>query len=216
MSEVDSTTPPVSGKPAKPAKPRPDFPLTAHPAGYWCKKIRGRLYYFGPWDDPDGAEKKYLEQKDDLHAGRKPREDTEGLTVKQLANALLDAKQTLVDAGELSPRTWEGYKDACDLIVGAFGKSRLVSDLRPDDFASLRKRLTTNRGPHWLGNTIQYIRSIFKYAFDSDLIPTPLRFGPGFKRPTKKTFRVHRAQQGPKLFTAEEIRRLLDSAGTPL
>jgi len=216
MSEVDSTTPPVSGKPGKPAKPRPDFPLTAHPAGYWCKKIRGKIHYFGPWDDPDGAERKYNEQKDALHAGRKPREDTEGLTVKELANALLNAKQALVDGGELSPRTWEGYKDACELLVSAFGKSRLVSDLRPDDFATLRNRLAATRGPHWLGNTVQYMRSVFKYAFDSDLIPTPVRFGPGFKRPTKKTFRVHRAQKGPKLFTADEVRRLIDNAGTPM
>src|SRR6516165_5011630 len=99
MTESHSTSlHPRPAKPAKPNKPRPDFPLTAHPAGYWCKKIRGRLYYFGPWDDPDGAEKKYLEQKDDLHAGRKPREDAEGLTVRHLANLFLNAKQTLVDS----------------------------------------------------------------------------------------------------------------------
>jgi hypothetical protein len=36
-------------------KPYPDFPLTAHPAGQLCKKIRGKLYYFGHMDDSDGA-----------------------------------------------------------------------------------------------------------------------------------------------------------------
>ena len=101
-------------------------------------------------------------------------------------------------------------------LVIAFGKGRLVSDLRPDDFAALRNRLAATRGPHWLGNTIQYMRSIFKHAFDSDLIPTPVRFGPGFKRPSQKPSRVHRAQQGPKLFTAEEVRRLIVTAGTPM
>jgi hypothetical protein len=43
----------------------------------------GEAILLRPWDDTDGALKKYLEQKDALHVGRKPREDTEGLTVKQ-------------------------------------------------------------------------------------------------------------------------------------
>src|SRR5262245_34307210 len=114
MSEGNSTAPTPSGKPVKPSKPYPEFPLTAHPAGYWCKKIRGKLYYFGPWGDPDAALKKYLEQKDALHAGRKPRESSEGVTVKELANAFLNHKQTLVDASELSVLTWADYKRVAD------------------------------------------------------------------------------------------------------
>src|SRR5215472_16936497 len=95
-----------SPKPKKPAKPRPDFPLFPHATGRWAKKIRGKLHYFGPWDDPDGALNKYLTEKDALHAGRKPRTDTGGLTVKDAANAFLNSKKALVEAGELSPRTW--------------------------------------------------------------------------------------------------------------
>ena len=100
MSETHSTTKPTT---SKPAKPYPDFPLTPHPAGYWCKKIRGKLYYFGPWADPDAALAKYLEQKDELYAGRKPRQDREGVTVKDLANAFLAHKQARLESGELSP-----------------------------------------------------------------------------------------------------------------
>src|SRR5690242_9995669 len=104
MSEIDSTTPARPDKPAKPSKPYPEFPLTPHPAGYWCKKIRGRLHYFGPWADPDGALKSYLDQKDALHAGRKPRPETAGLIVKELCNQFLNAKKALVDSGELLAR----------------------------------------------------------------------------------------------------------------
>src|SRR3954468_7983208 len=103
MSEHYPTAPAAT---VKPTKPRPDFPLFAHATKRWAKKIRGKLYYFGPWSDPDGAEAKYLAEKDALHAGRRPRSDPDALTVKDLANHFLTAKQELVNTGELSPRTW--------------------------------------------------------------------------------------------------------------
>ena len=182
----------------------------------WAKKVRGKLHYFGPWSDPDGALAKYLEQKDALHAGRKPREASTGATVHELANRFLNHKQAPVEAGELLPRTWGDYKWACDEVVAAFGKRRLLSDLDPDDFAGLRNRMAKKWGAVRLGNTIQYVRSLFKHAFEAGLIDRPMRFGPGFKRPSKKSLRLQRAKQGPKLFTAEEVRRLAVAAGTPL
>jgi integrase len=202
--------------PAKPSKPYPDFPLFPHDAGVWAKKIRGKMHYFGPWSDPDGALAKYLEQKDALHAGRKPRPDPDALTVKELANAFLNHKKALRDAGELSPRTWDEYKEACDLMVPAFSKSRTVADLGPDDFAALRKKMVKRWGPTRLGNVIQRVRSVFKYAADNDLIERTVRYGQGFQRPSAKVLRLHRAKQGPKLFTAEEVRRILDAADVQL
>lgn len=216
MSKKHSSSSGGSGKPTKPAKPYPDFPLYAHAVGYWAKKIRGKVHYFGPWGDPDAALDKYLKDKDALHAGRKPREATEGVTVKELVNRFLSQKQTLVDNGELSPRTWTDYKEATDHLVSRFGKGRLLEDLDPEDFTALRKKMAKSWGPHRLGKTIQCIRCVFKFGFESGMMSAPIRFGPGFKRPSKKTMRLERAKQGPKLFTAEEIRRLLDKAGTPM
>src|SRR5262245_33518587 len=92
MPEPHSTAPGAAAKATKPGKPYPEYPLTAHPAGYWCKKIRGKVHYFSPWAASEGAPAKYLEQKDALHAGRKPRESTEGITLKELCNQFLHAK----------------------------------------------------------------------------------------------------------------------------
>src|SRR5262245_46411583 len=39
-----------------------------------------------------------------------------------------------------------------------------------------------------------------------------MRFGPAFKRTSKKTLRLHRAKQGPQLFTADEIRTMIRGA----
>jgi integrase len=198
--------------PAKPSKPYPEFPLFPHATRRWAKKIRGKLHYFGPWDNPDAALAKYLEQKDALHAGRKPREATEGLTVKALANAFLNHKQSRLDTGELSPRTWAEYKETTDIVVSEFGKSRLVEDIDVEDFAGLRNKLAKRWGPTRLGNAIQRVRCIFKYGFDARLIDRPICFGPGFKRPSKKTLRLNRAARGLKLFSREEVQALLSAA----
>jgi integrase len=216
MSVNDFTGPLIPGKPSKPSKPYADFPLFPHATGRWAKKIRGKLHYFGPWDDPDGALKKYLEQKDDLHAGRKPRIDRRAVTVKDMANAFLNHKRALLDSGELSPRTWREYKDACELLVKRLGKQRIAADVGPDDFASLREWMAKRWGLYRLSNVIQYTRSVFKHAYESGLIDKPVRFGPGFKRPNQKTLRIERARRGPKLFTAEEVRRMIAAAGSPL
>jgi integrase len=217
MSEHHPTTPAEPVKPTKPSKPYPDFPLFPHAAGVWAKKIRGRLYYFGPWSDLDGALQTYLAQKDDLHAGRTPKPaDAGAVTVKDVCNSFLNHKRDRRDAGKLSPRTWDEYKAACDLVVSRFGKGRLAEDLGPDDFAALWKYMAKKWGTYRLGNTIQYIRCLFHYAYKQELISKPVRFGAGFTRPSMKEKRLHRAGQDKKLFTAEEVRRLIDAAGVPV
>ena len=213
MSEVHPIAP---SKPNKPAKPYSDFPLFPHATKRWAKKIRGKLHYFGPWKDPDGALKKYLEQKDALHAGRKPRPETDGLTMKALCNDFLNFKHSLVDSRELAERTWQDYKAVTDLLIAHFGKNRVVDDVHPDDFAELRDTLANKWGAVTLGNVIQRIRVVFKYASDMRLIDRPVCYGQGFKRPSRKTIRLARAKSGPKLFTKEEIHLLLKQAGTHL
>jgi integrase len=206
----------------KPAKPYPDFPLFAHANGCWAKKIRGRLHYFGTWtnQDPDrGADAalaEYLARKDDLHAGRTPRPDPEALTVKDAANAFLNAKQARVDSGELSQRTWCDAKEACDLVVAHFGRARLVSDLRPDDFNRLRAKMAERWGPIRLGNVIHRIKSVFKHALESGLIDRPVLYGPEFRKPSAGVLRRHRAQNGGRMLEAADIRKLIDAAPTQL
>jgi integrase len=210
MSEVQST-----GQ-RRPSKPYPDFPLFPHATGRWAKKIRGKFHYFGAWSDADAALAKYLEEKDALHAGRKPRADDESLTIKVLANSFLNHKQTLLDAGELSPRTFTNAKQVTDLLVSHFGKHRVVADLRPEDFASLRKKMAKKWGPVRVRDFVQRVRSVFKFGYDLELMDKPARFGPGFARPSKKTIRLARAAKGPRMFEAAELRPILDAAGTPL
>jgi integrase len=219
----DSTRKRRSRKAAdRPKKPYPDFPLTPHPSGAWQKKIRGKIHYFGKWArrvngklvrvEGDGwkeALELYKAVADDLHAGRTPRVKADGLTVAELCNRFLTAKQRKHEAGELGIRMFAEYKEITDLVVAAFGKTRLVEDLAADDFEKLRAEMAERWGPVRLGNAITRAKSVFKYGLDNGLIDRPVRYGGEFRKPDKAVLRRHRAQNGEKMLEAEELRRLL-------
>ena len=137
MTKVHSTP---SRRNSKPKKPHPDFPLTPHPSGQWCKKVLGKLHYFGR--DPDEALNRWLDEKDALLAGRKPRPrtgDPSATPLRDLVNRFMEAKDNALRSGELSIYTWRDYQRACEELVKAFGATRPVADLAHDDFAKLRR-----------------------------------------------------------------------------
>ncbi len=226
----DSTRKPRRRKAAdRPKKPYPDFPLSPHPSGKWQKKIRGKIHYFGRWAkrvngklariDGDGwkeALEAYKAVADDLHAGRTPRVQSDGLTVADLCNRFLTSRLRKVEAGEMGERMFAEYKQTTDRLVGAFCKSRLVDELAADDFEALRDALAKQYGPVRLGNEIQKVRTVFKYAYESGLIDKPVRYGPQFKKLSKCVLRKHRAATGQRMFEADEVRGVIDAAGVQL
>lgn len=204
---------------AKPTKPHKDFPLFPHASGRWAKKIRGKFAYFGKVaDDPKGesALALWLEQRDELLAGRKPRAKSDSVTVRDMLNRFMTSKDALVETGELSKRTRDDYFATCDRIGAAFGLGRALDDLRSDDFEAFRTTLAKGWGPVSLGNEINRVRVVFKFAYDSGLLDRPMRYGPGFKRPSRKTLRKERAKKGPRMFEPAEIHKLLKAASVQL
>ena len=204
---------------AKPVKPRHDFPLFPHAAGYWAKKIRGKFHYFGKVsNDPRGeaALRLWLEQRDDLLAGRVPRVASDALTVASLCNHFLTAKARQQGAGEIRPKTFVEYHTTCKTVVAEFGNNRLIGDLRAEDFDTFRAKLAKRLGVHGLSREVQQVRTLFKYGSDAGLIDKPVLFGPTFKRPPKRIIRAHRQNSGPRFFEAFQVRSLLDLAEQPL
>ncbi|MEQ8787142.1 MAG: tyrosine-type recombinase/integrase [Pirellulaceae bacterium] len=215
----------------KPDKPYPDFPLFAHSNGRWAKKIKGKLCYFGQWGKRENGKLKWIDaqgnwqpalnlyqaQRDDLHSGRKPRATSaDGLTVYELCNRFLTAKERQRQAGDITQRTFNDYDRVCQRIIAAFGAQRRVDDLAADDFEAFRADIAKSWGPVALCNEIGRIRVVFNYAYESGLIDKPMRYGPHFKKPSKKTLRVARAERGPRMLEAEEIRAILDVASPQL
>ena len=80
------------------------FPLTLHKTGQYCKKIKGKLYYFGT--DKKAALNRYLEQAAYLHIGKLPRPKSTGntLSIKTLCNLYLDHQESRSIIGEIKLR----------------------------------------------------------------------------------------------------------------
>ena len=120
----------------KPTKPYPSYPLTAHPNGQWCKKIRGKAHFFGVWADPDGALRRSHAQAGDLHEGRLPRASRivrGGLAVKETCNEYLNCQRKKLKAGEIGDLWFGECRTMVKAFATAMGKERLVSDLTPED-----------------------------------------------------------------------------------
>ncbi|MEX1095245.1 MAG: tyrosine-type recombinase/integrase [Planctomycetales bacterium] len=217
---------------SRPEKPYPDFPLYAHPLGYWTKKIRGKLHHFGRWAKvvdgkltptpyEEGWQKAltvYKAKVDDLHSGRLsrggvvvPTPAQEGLTVKALCDRFYSSKLRAVEAGELSPRSLQEYDQTCARMVKSFGRDRLVVDLVADDFEHYRAKITKPWGPVRVGNEVGRVRTVFKYGYESGLIDRPMRFGPTFVKPSRSVMRKHRAKGGKRLLGVEELWTILDA-----
>lgn len=158
----------------RPKKPYAEFPLFPHATRRWAKKIRGKFYYFGPWSDPDAALTRFLAQRDYLLAGVTPPDTREGLTVRELCNEFLTAKERKRDIGEITRRTFTDHHATCRNIIGALGRDQLVDRLQPGDFAKWRDKLARRVGPVTLANEIQRVRVVFKYAYDARLIERPV------------------------------------------
>jgi integrase len=228
---VDSTATRSPGKPASRSAGRkharriaPEDRLRVHKGtGYWCKKVNGRVYYFGRVaDDPEGtaAHDQWLREKDDLRAGREPRDRVDGPTVEELCFRYLAHHEGRRDTGELNPRSYAALFAAAETMAKTIGRTRAVADLAPDDFRRLRAKLARTRGLVSLRNEIQRVRGIFKFAFDEGLVPAPVKYGQGFAKPKLEAVRrareAHRAEHGDRMFEADELRAVIAACGQPL
>ncbi len=195
-------------------KPRPDFPLTPHPRGQWCKKVRGRLHYFGPIkgdEEGEAALREWLRQRDDLYAGLPP--GRRGVvSLGDLANQFLDHKHLQVEAGELSARTFDSCRAVCRQLVGVLGRTRAVTSLGPDDFARLRSTISARCGLERTKLEVVVVRSVFGFGVRQGILKEQPRFGESFEIPSAAVLRRARASKPPRLFQPAQLLELLEQA----
>lgn len=193
------------------------LPLWKHKAtGQWCRKIAGKFFYFGT--DLEVALEEWLRVKDHLLAGKSapPRPEDNPASIAVICDAFMEFKEGLLESGELQKRTFDRYHATCKYLVGKLGRHTLATQLTPMDFQKLRAKMAKHWGPVGLGNEIQIIRCIFKYAHDMELIEKPVKYGQGFAKPSKRMLRQARAEKGDRLVSPADVKALLKHAGPQL
>ncbi|MCP4782489.1 MAG: tyrosine-type recombinase/integrase [Fuerstiella sp.] len=202
----------------KPAKPYPEFPLYAHRNRQWAKKIKGKTWFFGIWGDPDASLQAYLDQVDDIQAGRDPRRQAgvatpDGVTISDMVNLYLGALEAKSKRGEITGRHFSDCIRTGKVIVEHFGRKATAGGLKASDFAAFRESFPSTWGLAKTATEIQRIRTVFKWAAESEIINGIPNFGPEFKKPPKRASRIAKAEQqaqnGDLAYSSEELRQLL-------
>jgi integrase len=203
-------------KSGKPSKPRKDFPLFPHDSGQWAKKVRGKLFYFGKWENPKAAEDKWNRDREALLDGRNPDDARHGDSIGWLCNVFMDSKQLQHDRGELTKRALGDYHRVCKHIAEFFGKGRRLESLRSPDIERYRASLPETWGPTTTNNHLRLARVVFKCGNDIEVTDRPIRYQIGLKAVPKSAVRKDQSAKAAKEFTAAEAWTLYEKASQPM
>ncbi len=181
------------------------FPLTLHKTGQFCKKIRGKVHYFGT--DKQQALQRYLEQASYLHAGHpRPAGSATGcITIMTLCNLYLEHQESRVEAGELSARHFADQITSLRTLTHFLGKHRVVNQISTLDLQNYKRILQKKHGSVCRTNLhISNMKAMFNWACKNDV----LHDIPNIQAVSKtKPARVER-----QTFDQEQIAKLLESA----
>ena len=147
------------------------FPLTFHPTGQYCKKIKGKIYYFG--SDKKQALERYLNQATYLHGHQenlqKPTEDH--MTLKQLCEMYLKYQYSKLQANDLTANHHNEQIGSLNKLVAFLGQNRKIKSISTLDLQNYKRKLQKNHGSVYRLNLhISILKAIFHWARKNDIL----------------------------------------------
>jgi integrase len=192
----------------KPKKPFAEFPLFPHASKQWAKKIHGKLYYFGKWEDPDAAYQRYL---DEWVTGRGT---PTGVTIANLLDAFLGDKHARYQTGDMTTGSYKDFERVCDAIAAAINKHRPAETVTPEEFAELRVKLAQGPdgaySPATLKRRLTMARMVFAYGTEE--MGLKLRFKRQLNAPSQRTIRRRERNRAKRVYSSKDIRKLVKAA----
>lgn len=226
MPRASTTSPSTS--PARPAWPFPDVVrLTAHPSGQWCGHFtvegKRRTAYFGRWDDsgPTGQA-----QLDALHAWRsRIRAIHDGTdtgagsssgfprhpTLRTLCKLYLSHMESTVGGTDGIARSTFTTECSClRIALRTLDPHQRADTLGPADFARLHRAIR-GHSPYHIAHIIDAVKRAYRWAHADHGFPMPT-FGSSFRRPRKRSERIHDDANPKVIYSPLEVRALIAAA----
>jgi len=181
------------------------FPLTLHKTGQFCKKIKGKLYYFGI--DKKLALQRYLEQASYLHSGKviPPDKEDNDLSIRYLCNLYLEHQQSKAETGQIKTRHIYDQTLLLRDFVKFVGPNRITADISTMDIQNyIRKQISAKKSANTINNKIAAIKAMYNWALDNEVI--------GNSPNLKVINKITKIKQEKLTFTMEQIQKILKVA----
>jgi integrase len=181
------------------------FPLTLHKTGQFCKKIKGKIYYFGT--DKKLALQRYLEDAAMLHSGKAPlrQNSKDNISIKYLCNLYLEHQQARASIGQITIRHVSDQTILLRDFVRFISPNRIVSEVTTMDLQNyIRRLIRAKKSANTINNRIAAIKAMYNWALDNEII---------FNSPNLKAIKkVTRIKNNKLTFTTQQIQKLLANA----
>jgi integrase len=179
--------------------------------GLFQKKIDGQLHYFGRANGSESQARKELIEFLRLRENGVPQVARADVPLHEIANRYAaDVKQ------RVQPATFDDYDAAIKSFVSILGRDTCDTQLTASHFGKVRDAWDERFGSVRLGNQIQAIRTMFRWAVDNLIIERIPAYGNRFDKPTATEQRIEaRAtvdRRGHRKFSAGDIAKILAAA----
>jgi integrase len=184
------------------------FPLTLHSTGQYCKKIKGKMYYFG--SDKTVALQRYLDQATYLHGCQnnlqQQKQTGDNMTLKQLCDMYLNYQYSKLQANDLTPRHHNDQIDSLNKLMAFLGQNRRIKSISTLDLQNYKRKLQRHYGSVCRLNLhISIMKAMFHWARKNDVLNKNI---PNIDAISRGKI-IHKEKD---TFSSEQINRLLSCA----
>ena len=181
------------------------FPLTLHPTGQYCKKIKGKIRYFGK--DKKKALEKYLAQSTYLHGAQSLFQKISNgkMTLKQLCDLYLRYQHSRVLVGDMTAKHYNDSKYSLDRLMAFLGPGCRIENISTLDLQNYKRKLQSSYPSIDRQNLhIGLMKAMFHWARKNDVLESI----PNIDAISKDRV-VHKEKY---TFNKKQIRKLLSTA----